>query len=116
MNEFYLGKVSIPRSVKHAKKIRDSLAAWGTDRLLHIVRACEGDDDKYREEFGRIHNRYANMTFLIPEAVPDKSLAYTAETLLHWLQEDFEYASTGAQKDAAGICGAELFKILSLYS
>ena len=105
-------KAAVPRSAKDALKLRDSLACWGTDRLLNIVGACHDSDDLYRKEFGRIHERYANMTFLITQTVPDKSLAYTAETLLHWLEEDFEYAATGAQKDAAGVCGAELLKIL----
>ena len=56
------------------------------------------------------------MTFLITQAVPDDKLAYAAETLLVWLQEDFERASSGAQKDAAGTCSAELFTILQMYS
>tara|TARA_Y100000310_G_scaffold341140_1_gene439310 strand:- start:446 stop:796 length:351 start_codon:yes stop_codon:yes gene_type:complete len=116
MNEFYMKKAAVPRSAKDALKLRDSLANWGTDRLLNIAGTCQGSDDPYRKEFGRIHERYANMTFLITQAVSDQHLAYTTETLLHWLEEDFESAATGAQKDAAGICGAELLKILELYN
>lgn len=116
MNEFYAKKAAVPRSAKDSGQLRESLANWGTDRLLSIVDSCKDTQDTYRKEFGRIHKRYANMTFLITETVPDKKLAYTAETLLHWLEEDFGYATTGAQKDAAGLCGAELLKILKLYS
>ena len=116
MNEIYMKKAAVPRSAKDALELRESLASWATDRLLNVVGACGDLDDSYRKEFGRIHERYANITFLITQTVPDQSLAYTAETLLHWLEEDFEVATTGAQKDAAGICGAELLKILKLYS
>ena len=116
MNEFYKKKAAVPRSATNSPRLRESLANWGTDRLLNIIDSCKGSKDIYREEFGRIHKRYANMTFLITETVPDQKLAYTAETFLHWLEEDFEYATTGAQKDAAGLCGAELLKILKLYS
>lgn len=116
MNDYYLNKASLPRSVKSQTELRESLAAWGTDRLLHVVNACHDSKDQFRSEFGRIHNRYANMTFLITEAVPDDKLAYAAETLLIWLQEDFDKADTGPRKEAAGICSAELFNILKLYS
>jgi len=116
MNDYYMNKVSLPRSVRSQTKLRESLAAWGTDRLLHVVNACHDSQDQFRSDFGRIHNRYANMTFLITEAVPDDKLAYAAETLLIWLQEDFDKADTGPRKEAAGICSAELFNILKLYS
>ena len=116
MNEYYMNKASLPRSVKNQTHLRESLASWGTDRLLHVVDACRGCDDVFRSEFGRLHNRYANMTFLITQAVPNDKLAYAAETLLIWLQEDFETADTGPRKEAAGICSSELFKILEMYS
>ncbi len=116
MNDFYLKKTSLPRSVKAAVTLRESLAAWGTDRLLNIVDACRDAEDPYRMEFGKIHNRYANILFMVTEAVPDSKLAYASETVLVWLQEDFGSASTGAQHDAAGLCSAELFTILKMYS
>ena len=116
MNDYYLNKASLPRSVKSQTQLRESLASWGTDRLLHVVDACQQTDDSFRSEFARIHNRYANMTFMITQSVPDEKLAYAAETLLVWLQEDFQTAKTGAQKEAAGICSAELFELLKLYS
>ena len=116
VNEYYMNKASLPRSVKSKAKLRESLASWGTDRLLHVVNACYDSEDQFRSEFGRLHNRYANMTFLITEAVPDDKLAYAAETLLIWLQEDFDKADTGPRREAAGICSAELYNILKLYS
>ena len=116
MNDYYLKKASLPRSVKSQHVLRESLASWGTDRLLNIVDACRSCSDPFRTEFGRIHNRYANMTFMITQTVPDAKLAYAAETLLVWLQEDFEYADSGAQREAAGICSAELYQLLKLYN
>jgi len=116
MNDFYIEKANLPRSVKNSNHLRESLGIWGTDRLLHVVDSCRDIRDPYRQEYGTIHNRYANMTFLITQTVSDEKLAYAAETLLVWLQEDFECASTGAQKDAAGLCSAELFTILKMYS
>ncbi len=116
MNDYYLSKASLPRSVKSKTILRESLASWGTDRLLHVVDACHTSSDGFRKEFGRVHKRYANMTFMITQAVPDENLAYAAETLLVWLQEDFEKADTGSRREAAGICSAELFNLLKLYS
>lgn len=116
MNDYYLSKASLPRTVKSNTVLRESLAAWGTDRLLNVVDACQNSNDDFRSEFGRIHKRYANMTFMITQAVPNEKLAYAAETLLIWLQEDFEKADTGARREAAGICSAELFRLLELYS
>jgi|TARA_R110001583_G_scaffold94471_2_gene238053 hypothetical protein len=116
MNDFYLQKASLPRSVKNSTILRESLGLWGTERLLNVVDTGAKTTDAFRSEFGRIHRRYANLTFLITQAVPDEKLAYAAETLLVWLQEDFDSASTGAQREAAGICAAELFTILKMYS
>ena len=116
MNDFYLQKASLPRSVKNSAVLRESLGLWGTDRLLSIVDSCRATDNLFRNEFSRIHERYANMTFLITQTVPDTKLAYAAETLLVWLQEDFERAATVAQKDAAGVCSAELYSILQMYA
>lgn len=115
MTDVYFRKASLPRTVKNAPTLREALARWGTDRLLSIVDANNGIDDKYRKEFGMIHRRYANMTFLISEAITNNNLNYTAETLLHWISEDFKDAMTSAQKDAAGLCGAELSVLIDLH-
>ena len=115
MNNIYQQKASIPRTVRNAGTLREAIARWGTDRLLSIVDANREMEDKYRSEFGQIHKRYANMTFLIAEAIESNNLKYTTETLLHWIVEDFENATTGAQKDAAGLCAAELKKIMEMF-
>jgi len=117
MNDFYLNKVSVPRAAINAQTLREAMGQWGIHRLLSVASACEDapSADKYRKEFGRIHSRYANMTFLISEAMSASNLKYTAETLLHWIAEDFEKAETAAQKDAAGLCGAELTKIMERF-
>ena len=117
MNQFYFNKASIPRRVKQAKNLRDALGVWGTDRLLHVANSCEiAKNDAYRLEYGRIHKRYANFAFLISETIGHNNLEYTAETLLIWMTEDFELAATGAQKDAAGLCGAELALIIQAHA
>jgi len=117
MNEFYFKKASVPRRVKEAHSLRDALGLWGTDRLLNVANTCESvKDDPYRFEFGRIHKRYANFSFLISEAIANNVVEYTAETLLLWMREDFDSAATGAQKDAAGICGAELALIIDKFT
>ena len=97
--------------------MREAMGLWGTQRLLNVARVCEeaNSEDKYRKEFGRIHSRYANLTFLISQAIGTDNFKYTAETLLHWMAEDFEKADTGAQKDAAGLCGAELTMIMEKF-
>ena len=117
MNDFYSDKASVPRIALNASSLREAMGEWGIHRLLNVVRACEEapSKDKYRKEFGRIHSRYANMTFLISEAIGADNLKYTAETLLHWISEDFERAETGAQRDAAGLCGAELGVIMERF-
>ena len=117
MNSFYFNKASLPRTVMSASSLREAMGLWGTQRLLNVSRSCEesGGDDKYRKEFGRIHSRYADMTFLISEAMSTDNLKYTAETLLHWISDDFQNAETGAQKDAAGLCGAELTMIMEKF-
>jgi hypothetical protein len=115
MDDVYSRKAAVPRSAKTASTLREALARWGTDRLLNVVDASEGCDNPYRREFGQIHRRYANMTFLISEAIANNNLEYTARTLLHWIEEDFGNALTGAQKDAAGLCAAELSNIIDLF-
>jgi len=108
ITEIYLQKAAVPRRALAATTLREAMGIWGTERLLSIAKSCENTEDTYRIEYGRIHKRYANITFLISETMTEQNLQYTAETLLHWLVEDFKDAHTGAQKDAAGICAAEL--------
>ena len=97
MNEFYLSKASIPRDVRNATNLREALRSYIDKRLLHVADAClQNDHDLFRK------------------VVQDVN--YLAKSIVTWIQEDFENALTGAQKDAAGLCGAELMKIIESYS
>jgi hypothetical protein len=53
------------------------------------------------------------MLLMVTEAIQD--VDYLAKSIITWMQDDFVSASSGAQKDAAGLCGAELIKILDIY-
>ena len=111
MNEFYLSKASIPRDVRNATNLREALRSYIDKRLLHVADVClQHDRDPFRKEFGLIHKRYANTLSIVTEVVQDVN--YLAKSIVTWIQEDFENALTGAQKDAAGLCGAELMKII----
>jgi hypothetical protein len=114
MNEFYLSKASIPRDVRTATNLRDALRSYIDKRLLHVADAClQNDHDLFRKEFGLIHKRYANTLSIVTEAVQDVN--YLTKSVVVWIQEDFENALTGAQKDAAALCATELMKIIEQY-
>ena len=70
--------------------------------------------DPYRKEFGTLHRRYANMLLMVAEAIQD--VDYLTKSIATWMQEDFDSAVNGAQRDAAGLCGAELMKILEIHN
>jgi len=111
MNDIYKQKAALPREARNAPDLRSALRAYASKRLLHVSDACLPHvDNVYRKEFGMIHKRYANMLFMVTEAIHDAD--YLAESILTWMKEDFDNAVTGAQKDAAGLCGAELISIL----
>ena len=113
MNDHYFNKGSLPRVVKNAPNLREALRTYGTQRLLHVSDVClQHADDPFRREFGLIHKRYANMLFMVTEAIQD--VDYLTKSILTWIEEDFNNAMTGAQKDAAGLCGSEIKMILDL--
>ncbi len=113
MNDHYFNKGSLPRVVKNAPNLREALRTYGTQRLLHVSDVClQHNDDPFRREFGLIHKRYANMLFMVTEAIQD--VDYLTKSILTWIEEDFNNAMTGAQKDAAGLCGSEIKMILDL--
>ena len=115
MNDFYFSKAAIPRSVRQAGDLREVLRAYTMERLLKVADAClQHDEDPYRKEFGTLHRRYANMLLMVTEAIQDVN--YLTKSIITWMQEDFESAVNGAQRDAAGLCGAELIKILETYN
>ncbi len=47
------------------------------------------------------------------EAIQDTD--YFTKSVITWIEEDFNNATTGAQREAAGIVGAELTKIVEIY-
>ena len=113
MNDFYFSKAAIPRSVRQAPDLREGLRAYVTDRLLKVADVCmQHDEDPFRKEFGFLHRRYANMLLMVTEAIQD--VDYLTKSIVTWIEEDFASAITGAQRDAAGLCGAELIKILEM--
>ena len=114
MNDFYFSKAAIPRQARQAPDLRESLRAYVTERLLKVADVClMHDEDPFRKEFGSLHRRYANMLLMVTEAIQD--VEYLTKSIVTWIQDDFVSASNGAQKDAAGLCGAELIKILEIY-
>ena len=115
MNKFYLEKVSLPREVRASVNLREALRGYVTKRLLHVSDIClQHDEDVFRKEFGLLHKRYANMLFLATEATQD--VEYVCKSIVTWIEEDFENATTGAQRDAAGVCGAELLHIIEQFT
>ena len=114
MNSFYFSKVNLPRAVRQGEDLRDSLRHYVTERLLKIADIClQHEEDAFRKEFGLLHKRYANMIFIVTEAVQDVN--YLIKSIVTWATDDFESATTGAQRDAYGLIGAELMKIIKLH-
>jgi len=111
MNEFYFSKAAVPRSARQAADLREGLRAYVTDRLLKVADVClQHESDPYRKEFGFLHRRYANMLLMVTEAIQD--VDYLTKSVITWIEEDFNGAMTGAQRDAAGLVGVELLKIV----
>ena len=116
MNEYYRSRVSLPREVRNAKTLPAALAAWRDKRLLHVVNACRGIDDPYRENFGRIHGEYATeVDNILAHAGKERELC---AVLLKKMKERFRVGSLalmpGWLSGAAGLCGTELEKILEM--
>jgi hypothetical protein len=114
MNDFYFSKAAVPRQARQAPNLREGLRAYVTERLLKVADVClMHDDDPFRKEFGFLHRRYANMLLMVTEAIQD--VDYLTKSIVTWMHEDFIVATSGAQRDAAGLCGAELMNILETY-
>jgi hypothetical protein len=114
MNDFYFSKAAVPRQARQAPDLREGLRAYVTERLLKVADVCLiHNEEPYKKEFGTLHRRYANMLLMVTEAIQD--VDYLTKSVAVWIQEDFESAANGAQRDAAGLCGAELIKILEIY-
>ena len=115
MNEFYTGKASLPREARNAPNLREALREYTRKRLLNVADTCRlHDEDVFRKEFGIIHQRYANLLLLVSEALQDAD--YFTKSVITWIEEDFNNALTGAQKEAAGLVSAELMQIVEIHS
>ena len=114
MNEFYKGKASLPREARNAPDLREAIRCYVAKRLLSVADTCLlHEDDVFRKEFGHIHRRYANFLLVVSEALQDAD--YFTKSVITWIEEDFNNADTGAQREAAGLVGAELTKIVEIY-
>lgn len=114
MTEFYFNKAALPRESRNATTLRNAVRGYIDKRLLQVATVClQCDNDPFRKEFGRIHQRYANMLTLVAEATQDVN--YLTKSVIEWVEDDFNNAVTGAQKDAAGLCSAELRKIVQQF-
>jgi len=116
MNDFYRGKAALPREARNSSTLSGSLAAWRDKRLLNVVKACEGTDNKFRLNFGIMHQEYADEVEAILLATgKERELC---NDLLEKMRSRFKMgclaAMPGWVKDASGLCGAELEKILSI--
>jgi hypothetical protein len=111
MNEYYRQKAALPRGARQGS-LRDRLKAWVEQRLLHVTEACSGHDDNYRVHFGRLHKNYADGMMHLIQTEPDETLESELRRSLNALRIQFELSQAGWQTDAAGLCGAELEKIL----
>jgi len=110
-----MNKASIPRECRNASDLREAIREYVTKRLLPIADTnLMHEDDKFRWEFGHIHRRYANFLLVVSEALQDAD--YFTKSVITWIEDDFKHASTGAQKDAAGLVGAELTKIVEIHN
>ena len=115
MNDFYRMKASLPREAKNAPDLREAIRQYVFKRLLNVADTCLlHENDKFRWEFGLIHRRYANFLLVVSEALQDAD--YFTKSVITWIEEDFKHATTGAQKEAAGLVGAELTKIVEIFN
>ena len=112
MNEFYRQKVALPRGARQGD-LRSRIKAWVEERLLSVVNACTGTTDNYRVHFGRLHKNYADGMLHLVLTEPDKTLESELQRSLNALHIQFNLGQHGWQKDASGLCGAELEKILN---
>ena len=87
---------------------------WREKRLLNIVKSCAGSTDEFRINFSTIHQEYANeVKFILSSKGREKELCIL---LLENIKNRFKMGCLacvpGWIKGAAGVCGAELEKIL----
>jgi hypothetical protein len=114
MNDFYRGKASLPRQCRSGT-LAERLSSWKEFRLLNVAKACDGIEDNFRKNFGRLHREYADSVDAILFSKGNER--EMCEILLDDIRKRFKTGSLammpGWIKDASGLCGAELEKILS---
>jgi len=108
-------KAAVPRQARNASTLRDALKEWRDNRLLPVAKSCENLNDSYRMQFGKYHKEYANrVSDIIDSECSDLQLYKYAQAWLTEFRECLEHENPrGALKDAAGLCGAELQKIIN---
>jgi hypothetical protein len=114
VNEFYRNKVSLPRDVRQAESLRSALLLWKEKRLLTVVLACTDTNNLFRENFGALHQEYADaVDAILMSPSCERELS---QSLLADIKTRFKTgclaAVPGWIKDASGLCGSELEYIL----
>lgn len=115
MNNFYRKKAALPRQARNAENLAQALAAWREFRLKNVVQACANEEDSFRATFGLLHEIAVKQidTMLLSDSQEEINAA--AVSWYEAIREQFETtAPTGALRDALGLTGAELEKILGL--
>ncbi len=115
MNEYYQTKASLPRQVKNSISLREALENWREHRLMGVANACEGLDDPFRTDFGKVHVEFAKSINVILE---EKNLQEAVTSWYASLKDSFDnmrvFNKGGGKVGALGICGAELEQIIKL--
>lgn len=112
MNNFYRSKAGIPRQAKNANTFSCALLAWKDFRLLNVVNACKDDTNSYRKEFGKYHKIFIDKISDIIDKENNEEII--AKELIKYFKDSFKDDLSGPARDAFGICGAELEKIMEL--
>lgn len=117
MNDFYMNKAAVPRQARTGS-LRERLQAWRELRLSKVVESCDGTLDEYRIQFSNHHQEISNNMLSVLSSKDE----YLFESAMHWVdvykvefEKSFKDKNQGPTKDAYGLCGAELKKILAGY-
>lgn len=108
MNDFYRSNASLPRTARSGS-LQERLSEWKERRLDHVVTACYNSDDPFKEDFGEYHKIISEAVskILLTDDIKDET-----ESLLRQVGILFLTAK-GGLREATGLIGAEIEKILS---
>ena len=116
MNDFYRKKAAVPRQAKSAETFSDALLSLVESRWDGVTRACDGLDDGFRIKFGEYHSEYSGLVRNCVKSVSsDGDLHILISKVLGQISNDFS-GSSGAGRDASGLCGAELEVIIKIWN